>query len=253
MFPMRAMSFISPVSQQPFPIPHSLVCRREGVGVRIFSSKAATNYAVPVGRQDLNLTEAFTAPDPFESVPDIGKVLLDSSVSSSSPVPAAPKVQSAEFSETAARSAVKALLWRVIAGSVTFFTSLRFSGSLTIALSIVGSDFMSKAATMFIGERLMNKSQVGRKSGNDDTQRSLAKVLIWRLFAIVNTLTMAIFISKDMSMASKIAGSDAFFKTGLMFVYERAWARIQWGKQEHENGYTTRIPRKVAFTSSLVR
>merc|ERR1712113_1324744 len=30
------------------------------------------------------------------------------------------------FSETTARSAVKALMWRVIAGSVTFLTSLRF-------------------------------------------------------------------------------------------------------------------------------
>jgi hypothetical protein len=120
------------------------------------------------------------------------------------------------FSETALRSAVKAFLWRLIAGSVTFITSLRFSGSLTTALSIVGSDFFSKAFTMFVGERLMNKSQAGRKSGTDGAGRSLAKALIWRLFAICNTLTMAIFISKDLSVASKIAGSDAIFKTALM-------------------------------------
>jgi len=135
------------------------------------------------------------------------------------------------FSETAVRSAVKAFLWRVIAGSVTFITSLRFSGSITTALSIVGSDFFSKSFTMFVGERLMNKSQAGRKSGADGARRSLAKALIWRLFAICNTLTMAIFISKDLSVASKIAGSDAFFKTGLMFVYERVWAKIEWGKE----------------------
>jgi uncharacterized membrane protein len=135
------------------------------------------------------------------------------------------------FSETASRSAVKALLWRVIAGSVTFMTSLRFSGSVATALSIVGSDFFSKAFTMFIGERLMNKSQAGRKTGADDAKRSLAKALVWRLFAICNTLTMAVFIAKDLSMASKIAGSDAIFKTALMFFYERLWARIQWGKE----------------------
>jgi len=45
------------------------------------------------------------------------------------------------FKETTARSAVKAMMWRVIAGSVTFITSLRFSGSMKTALSIVGSDF----------------------------------------------------------------------------------------------------------------
>jgi uncharacterized membrane protein len=135
------------------------------------------------------------------------------------------------FTETAARSAVKAFAWRIIAGSVTFVTSLRFSGSIATALSIVGSDFFSKSFTMFIGERLMNKSQAGRTSGSDGAGRSLAKALIWRLFAICNTLTMAIFIAKDLSIASKIAGSDAIFKTGLMYFYERVWARVDWGKQ----------------------
>jgi uncharacterized membrane protein len=61
--------------------------------------------------------------------------------------------------------------------------------------------------------------------------RSLMKALIWRLFAVVNTLTMAILIAKDLSIASKIAGSDAIFKTALMFFYERVWAKIQWGKE----------------------
>ena len=137
----------------------------------------------------------------------------------------------ANFSETTARSAVKALMWRVIAGSVTFITSFKFSGSIATALSIVGSDFLSKAFTMFIGERLMNKSQAGRTSGSDGAGRSLMKALVWRLFAICNTLTMAIFIAKDISIASKIAGSDAIFKTALMFVYERVWAKVEWGKE----------------------
>jgi len=137
----------------------------------------------------------------------------------------------ANFSETTARSAVKALIWRVIAGSVTFITSLKFSGSIATALSIVGSDFLSKSFTMFIGERLMNKSQAGRMKGSDGAGRSLMKALVWRLFAITNTLTMAVFIAKDISIASKIAGSDAIFKTALMFVYERVWAKIEWGKE----------------------
>lgn len=135
------------------------------------------------------------------------------------------------FSETAVRSAVKAFCWRIIAGSVTFVTSLRFSGSLSTALTIVGSDFFSKSFTMFIGERLMNKSQAGRKAGADAASRSLIKALVWRLFAICNTLTMAIFIAKDISIAYKIAGSDAIFKTGLMFFYERVWAKVEWGKE----------------------
>ena len=134
------------------------------------------------------------------------------------------------FSETALRSAMKAILWRIIAGCVTFATSLKFSGEITTALKIVGSDFFSKVFTMFIGERLMNKSQAGRKSGSDSASRSMVKALVWRAFAVINTLFACLFFSKDFKMASKIAGSDAIFKTGLMFLYERLWSNIEWGK-----------------------
>eukprot|EP00977_Amphora_coffeiformis_P024325 scaffold15537_cov170-Amphora_coffeaeformis.AAC.2 len=144
---------------------------------------------------------------------------------------AAPPEEPPAFTETTIRSAVKAFAWRIIAGSVTFITTLQFSGSVKQALQVVGADFFSKSFTMFIGERLMNKSQKGRKGGGDAAGRSLAKALIWRLFAICNTLTMAVFIAKDISIASKIASTDAVFKTALMYVYERAWARIQWGKE----------------------
>lgn len=135
------------------------------------------------------------------------------------------------FIETTARSAVKAMMWRVVAGSVTFITTLKFSGNIGYALKVVGSDFFSKAATMFIGERLMNKSSAGRKGGADAVGRSVAKALIWRLFAICNTLAVCFFVSKDFSMASKIAGSDAIFKTFLMIAYERVWANVEWGKE----------------------
>jgi len=135
------------------------------------------------------------------------------------------------FKETTVRSAVKAFCWRIVAGSVTFITTLKFSGSVSQALQVVSADFFSKAFTMFIGERLMNKSNAGRKKGGDAATRSLAKALIWRVFAICNTLTVAIFISKDLSVASRIASTDAVFKTALMFFYERMWARIDWGKE----------------------
>eukprot|EP00934_Nitzschia_sp_Nitz4_P007922 Nitzschia sp. Nitz4//scaffold158_size52425//13336//14028//NITZ4_006855-RA/size52425-processed-gene-0.49-mRNA-1//-1//CDS//3329537501//7912//frame0 len=147
-------------------------------------------------------------------------------------VSTAPAVSATKFAETNTRSAVKSLLWRLIAGSVTFATSYSFSGgSISQALSIVSSDFLSKAFTMFLGERLMNRSSAGRGKGHDSASRSLVKALIWRLFAVANTLTLAIFVSKDLSIASKIAGTDAIFKTALMFAYERIWAGVSWGKR----------------------
>lgn len=134
------------------------------------------------------------------------------------------------FSESTLRSVVKAFVWRIVAGSITFVTTLQFSGSLSAAVQVVMGDFFSKALTMFIGERVMNKSQAGRKTGSDAAGRSLAKALIWRLFAVSNTLCLAIFVAKDMSIAAKVASTDAVIKTTLMFLYERVWARIEWGK-----------------------
>ena len=134
------------------------------------------------------------------------------------------------FSETVWRSVVKAFCWRLFAGSITFATTLQFLGSVTQAVQVVGADFFSKAFTMFIGERLMNKSQAGRQKGGDNARRSLVKALIWPIFAISNTLVMAISISKDLSIASKIASTDAVFNMALMFAYERFWAGVVWGK-----------------------
>jgi uncharacterized membrane protein len=114
---------------------------------------------------------------------------------------------------------------------VTLQTAVKFSGSVSTALTIVGSDFVSKSATMFIGERLMNKSQAGRKKGGDDIGRSLMKALIWRVFALCNTLAAGLLISGNLKVASKIASSDAVIKTAMMFVYERTWAKIGWGKE----------------------
>lgn len=77
----------------------------------------------------------------------------------------------------------------------------------------------------------MNKSAVGRGGGNDSATRSLTKALVWRVFAICNTLILAIFVAKDLRIASRIAGSDAVVKTALMFGYERIWAAVGWGKK----------------------
>jgi uncharacterized membrane protein len=140
------------------------------------------------------------------------------------------------FTETTQRSLVKSLVWRIVAGVVTACTTLQFTnGSWQAVVRIVSGDFASKAMTMFVGERLMNRSAAGRSgnsTGGDNIQRSLVKALLWRLFAISNTLCLALFVAhSDLSVASKIASTDAMIKTALMFTYERVWARIHWGKE----------------------
>ena len=61
-------------------------------------------------------------------------------------------------------------------------------GNFAVAATIVGSDFLSKSGTMYIGERLFNKVQAGRGGGGENVMRSVVKAIIWRLFAAFNTM-----------------------------------------------------------------
>lgn len=133
--------------------------------------------------------------------------------------------------EIAQRSLVKALIWRVTAAAVTLVSSLLYSGSLATAMSIVGSDFVTKSGTMFLGERVWNKVTWGQENAGDSAKRSLAKAILWRIFAASNTLICGIFLAKDLGVASKIAGTDTIFKTALFYVNERIWASVKWGKK----------------------
>mmetsp|Transcript_11073 Transcript_11073/g.15525 ORF Transcript_11073/g.15525 Transcript_11073/m.15525 type:complete len:225 (-) Transcript_11073:51-725(-) len=135
------------------------------------------------------------------------------------------------FEETTRRSFVKALAWRITAGIITFITSFLFSGgNMKTAATIVGSDFVSKAGFMFLGERLWSKVKWGTNEKADSKSRSASKAILWRIFAASNTLFAAAFISKDLSIAAKVASSDTVFKTGLFYLNERMWQRIEWGK-----------------------
>lgn len=90
---------------------------------------------------------------------------------------------------------------------------------------------MTKSGFMFAGERLWNKMKWGKGEKGDSTKRSLAKAVLWRVFAASNTLICGVFLAKDLSIASKIAGTDTIFKTALFFLNERMWNSIQWGKE----------------------
>jgi len=141
------------------------------------------------------------------------------------------RMEAEAVKETTARSLAKAVGWRFTAGVVTAITSMIFTGSLATAASIVGWDLCSKSVTMFLGERLWNKSDWGKDEGGDSVKRSVAKALAWRAFAATNTLFAAFVLTKGKAgAAGKIAGTDSIVKTILFYFYERFWAVVPWGK-----------------------
>jgi uncharacterized membrane protein len=135
------------------------------------------------------------------------------------------------YSESTQRSLAKAFGWRLTAAVITLVSGLVFSKDLSTAASIVASDFVTKSGTMFLGERVWNKVSWGKGKKSDGAQRSLAKAVLWRIFAAANTLVCGAFLAKDFSIAAKIAGSDTIVKTALFYVNERIWAKVEWGKQ----------------------
>mmetsp|Transcript_10628 Transcript_10628/g.35158 ORF Transcript_10628/g.35158 Transcript_10628/m.35158 type:complete len:196 (+) Transcript_10628:301-888(+) len=135
------------------------------------------------------------------------------------------------FQETTSRSLLKAIGWRVVAGFITFGSSYYFTGKLLTALAIVGSDFASKVVTMFIGERLFNKVNIGRSATGDGVSRSVMKALIWRAIAFLNTATISGLVSGSAGIGASIASFDAIVKTSLMIAYDQMWNRIEWGKE----------------------
>mmetsp|Transcript_16308 Transcript_16308/g.54871 ORF Transcript_16308/g.54871 Transcript_16308/m.54871 type:complete len:164 (+) Transcript_16308:1-492(+) len=141
-----------------------------------------------------------------------------------------PAAADAPLAETTTRSLVKALSWRATAAVVTLSTSLFFSGSLKAALGIVAAEFVTKAGTMFLGELLWNRSNVGRTASGDSVGRSLLKAFVWRVFAACNTLVSAGILAGAWDAAAKIAGTDAVIKTALFFAFERVWALVPWGR-----------------------
>lgn len=80
--------------------------------------------------------------------------------------------------------------------------SLPFSSlSAKMAASIVSSDFLSKAGTMYLGERLWNKVSWGKEAKSGDAaSRSIMKAFAWRAFAMVNTLIISIFFAKSVKV-----------------------------------------------------
>lgn len=202
------------------------------VGLRVAPTRPVCARGIGVARP---LTISTVHPSVVRASPisDIA-VSLDDASSTTVPSTAAEPAATAPLAETTKRSLVKALTWRLTAAVVTMSTSLFFSGSMRAALGIVGAEFVTKAATMFIGELLWNKSNVGRTDRGDTIGRSLLKAFVWRLFAAFNTLISAGILAGAWDAAAKIAGSDALIKTSLFFVFERVWAAISWGRYQPE-------------------
>jgi uncharacterized membrane protein len=174
-----------------------------------------------------------------------------------------------EPTETVRRSVIKALLWRVLAESITYAMALQWFRSAAAASRFVASTCLLKLAAMVVWERAFARRPPRNSSNQLNSQtvenrphrspaysesslpkdgviRSLAKALTWRALAVTanSYLLLRMFSSGaeavgEVAAAAAVVGNGAVlvrvlrmeaFKAALLFVYERIWNRVDWGK-----------------------
>jgi uncharacterized membrane protein len=66
---------------------------------------------------------------------------------------------------------------------------------------------------------------------SDAPVRSLAKAVSWRITGTVDTFLISWLITGEILLASGIALTEVMTKIFLYWAHERAWNKIQWGRE----------------------
>jgi uncharacterized membrane protein len=65
-------------------------------------------------------------------------------------------------------------------------------------------------------------------------QRSAAKAVTWRVTATLDTFIISWLITGKLEWATAIAGVEVLTKVFIYYLHERAWAKVNWGKETIE-------------------
>jgi uncharacterized membrane protein len=64
--------------------------------------------------------------------------------------------------------------------------------------------------------------------------RSLVKAVSWRILGSIDTFVISYFITGRLVFAASIASVETFTKICLYYFHEQAWARVPWGRADHQ-------------------
>lgn len=65
---------------------------------------------------------------------------------------------------------------------------------------------------------------------SDSHTRSVAKAVSWRITGTLDTFIISWFITGTWTLAGAIALTEIVTKVGLYWLHERAWNRVNWGR-----------------------
>ena len=63
-------------------------------------------------------------------------------------------------------------------------------------------------------------------------KRSIAKTASWRILATLTTFVISYVITGSFAAAGGIASIEVISKIVLYYYHERAWNKMEWGKNE---------------------
>ncbi len=71
----------------------------------------------------------------------------------------------------------------------------------------------------------------------DDKKRSIVKAISWRTLGTVDTMLISFIVTGSPLAAISIGGFELITKTLLYYFHERAWNKIDFGRQKLQLEY----------------
>lgn len=131
--------------------------------------------------------------------------------------------------EAHARSAAKALSWRIVGSLDTFALSFLVTGSLVLAGSIASAETITKVILFYFHERGWRRVRWGLGGGGH--ARAVAKGVSWRAVGTADTFLLSWLVTGHLGSAASIASLETVTKVALYYVHERIWGLITWGRR----------------------
>ena len=83
---------------------------------------------------------------------------------------------------------------------------------------------------MIVDAYLNSKEKKTTKKQGEHIQRSLLKTISWRIVGTIDTILISWIITGTLTLAFSIGLVELVTKMVLYYFHERAWNKINWGK-----------------------
>ena len=131
------------------------------------------------------------------------------------------------------RHIAKTITWRLVGTLDTILVSWFITGNPWTGLKIGLAEITTKMILYYLHERVWFKINLS-KAGiiRESRVRHIAKALTWRAVGTMDTMLLAWLITGNPLAGLKIGMFELITKTGLYYLHERAWYKVNYGLKD---------------------